>query len=218
MHEWKPAKEYLESTTSNRKRKTKDPCLGCGLHRTHCLCAEIPILNLKTKVVLIAHRKELKRTTNTGQLALRALSNSELRVRGTLNKEALDLSDLLTPSYKTILFYPSDDAVELTAELVKTFLKPVQLFVPDGNWRQASKVFSRHPELHQVLKVKISTPNLAKFHLRAEHTVDGMATLQAIALALGVLEGPLIKNELLKLYDLKLQKTLIGRGKFFNIS
>ena len=218
MHAWKPVKEYLESTTFNRKRKTKDPCLGCGLHRTLCLCSEIPLLHLKTKVVLIAHRKELKRTTNTGQLALKALTNSELRIRGTLDKEALDLSDLLTSNYETILFYPSADAVELNGELIKKILKPVQLLVPDGNWRQASKVFSRHPELHHMLKVKISTPNMAKLHLRAEHTADGMATLQAIALALGLLEGSYVESELLKLYDLKLKKTLVGRGKLLNLS
>ena len=84
--------------------------------------------------------------------------------------------------------------------------------MPDGNWRQASKVFGRHPELKSIPKVKISTPNISKSHLRAEHSAEGMATLQAIAYALGVIEGPAVMQALLQLYQAKLEKTLFGRG------
>jgi len=62
--------------------------------------------------------------------------------------------------------------------------------------------------------VMISTPNVSKFHLRAQHRQEGMATLQAIACALGVIEGDLVKAQLMKLYDAKLEQTLIGRGLF----
>ncbi len=199
--------------SKDRKRKTKNPCSECGLHASLCICHLIPKLQLSTKVTLIIHRRELKRTTNTGQLAIKSLQNSEMRVRGDLNKEPLDLSDLLTANYQTILFYPSDDAIELTKEFVSKSVLPFQLIVPDGNWRQASKVVSRHPELNQIQKVKISTVNTANFHLRSEHKPEGMATLQAIALALGVIEGPLVQRELLNLYEAKLHHTLIGRGQ-----
>jgi hypothetical protein len=39
-----------------------------------------------------------------------------------------------------------------------------------------------------------------------------MATLQAIAEALGVIEGDPVRAELMKLYDAKIERTLIGRG------
>lgn len=195
----------------NRKRKTKEPCQVCFLHASRCICHLTPTLSLKTKVSLVVHAKELKRTTNTGRLAMLALPNSEMRIRG-LGREALDLSDLLTPQYQTLLFFPCDEAVELTSELVQSFKKPIQLIVPDGNWRQASKVHSRHPELKDLPRVMISTPNTAAHHLRAESSPEGMATLQAIAQALGVIEGPEIRDRLLDFYNAKLQATLIGRG------
>jgi DTW domain-containing protein YfiP len=162
-------------------------------------------------VCLVIHVHELKRSTNTGRLALRALVNSEMRVRGE-TREALDLSDVLTYGYRTVLFYPTVDAVELNRELVAQDPTPIQLIVPDGSWRQAGKVHSRHHELKDVLRVKISAPNTAKFHLRAQHKPEGMATLQAIAHALGVIEGELVKERLMKVYDAKLERTLIGRG------
>ena len=72
---------------------------------------------MRTKVCLVIHHRELTRRSNTGLLALRALVNSELRVRGE-DREPLHLTDLLTPHYRTFLFYPSEDAVELNAALV----------------------------------------------------------------------------------------------------
>jgi DTW domain-containing protein YfiP len=179
--------------------------------RTLCICDSIPTLDLNTRVCLIIHVKELKRTTNTGRLALRALVNSEMRVRGD-TREPLDLTDLLTHGYRTFLFYPSVDAVELDNELVAQNGTPIQLIVPDGSWRQASKVHSRHHELKDVPRVKIGAPNLSKFHLRAQHRPEGMATLQAVAHALGVIEGDLVKAQLLKLYDLRVERTLRARG------
>lgn len=179
--------------------------------RTLCICDSIPTLDLNTRVCLIIHVNELKRSSNTGRLALRALVNSEMRVRGE-TREALDLRDLLTHGYRTFLFYPSVDAVELDNELVAQDGTPIQLIVPDGSWRQASKVHSRHHELKDVPRVKIGAPNLSKFHLRAQHRPEGMATLQAVAHALGVIEGDLVKAQLLKLYDLRVERTLRARG------
>lgn len=196
-----------------RKRKTKDPCPDCGLHKDLCICAEIPTLNLKTKICLVIHRRELKRTTNTGQLALKSLTNSEMRIRGDKSISGLDLSDLLTPNYRTLLFYPSETAVELDENLVNESPLPIQLIVPDGNWRQASKVNTRYPELKDIQRVKIGKINPSDQHLRAEHFPEGMATLEAIATALQIIEGPEAGLQLMQLYDLKLQRTLIGRGK-----
>lgn len=196
----------------DRKRKTKDPCLECGLHKTLCICSLIPRLTLKTRLCLIIHHRELKRTTNTGRLAVKSLTNSEMKVRGEKDKGALDLSDVLIPEYRTLLFFPSEEARELTADLVNESSLPIQLLVPDGNWRQASKVSGRQPELKNIERVKISTPNSANQHLRAEHFAEGMSTLQAIALAYGIIEGPEAETSLLKVYDAKLKKTLLGRG------
>ncbi|MNS78555.1 DTW domain protein [compost metagenome] len=199
----------------DRKRKTKDPCPDCFLNRSLCICAFIPNLDLKTRLCLVVHAKELKRTTNTGRLAIKALANSEMRIRGVHQgeqNEALDLSDLLKENYRTFLFYPAEDALELTPQLVAESSKPIQLIVPDGNWRQASKVHYRHHELKDVPRVKISTPNASPHHMRIENTEEGMATLQAIAQAIEIIEGPTAGGALMKLYNEKLKNTLIGRG------
>lgn len=181
------------------------------MHRDRCLCDLIPSIETRARLSLVIHSKELRRTTNTGTLAAKALSNSEVLVRGKMG-EPLDLKPLLAGDYRPLLFYPSDDAVELTAEFVSQSSLPIHLIVPDGNWRQAGKVHLRHPELADIPRVAITVPNTAAFHLRAESTSFGMATLQAIAHAYGIIEGNHVKDALLRLYQAKLDRTLEGRG------
>ena len=166
----------------DRKRKTKNPCQRCFLSEQRCLCSLIPRLATRTQLALVIHAKELKRTTNTGRLAVEALTNSKVWIRGELNR-ALDFADLLSPDYHPLLFFPSEDAVELSADFVATIGKPIRLIVPDGSWRQASKLHYRHRELDGVTRVKISEVNTATQHLRAENTPEGMSTLEAIAKA-----------------------------------
>lgn len=157
------------------------------------------------------HHRELSRSSNTGLLALKALVNSEMRIRGQ-GREALDLRGVLTSGYRTFLFYPSADAIELDQALVAQENRPIQLIVPDGTWRQARKLHSRHPELKCVPRVKISAPNCSSFQLRAQSRPEGMATLQAIACGLGVIEGEWVRLQLMKLYEVKIKRILIGRG------
>jgi DTW domain-containing protein YfiP len=188
-----------------RQRKTIDPCPVCRMHRTRCICAFIPRLELKTKLSLFIHHRELKRTTNTGQLAVAALVNSEMYVRG-LGPVELQAA----AGYEDYLLFPSDDAVDIS--LLRP-TRPVRLIVADGNWRQAGKVHRRHAELRQVPRVKINEVNLGMGHLRREHFVTGFSTLEAIAIALGYIEGSEVRDKLLALYCSKLRATMLGRGR-----
>jgi DTW domain-containing protein len=193
------------------QRTKKEPCGICAASRTSCLCDVVPRIELRTKVCLVIHHRELSRSSNTGLLALRALVNSEMRIRGE-GREALDLKDLITLQYRTFLFYPSGDAAELDEALVMQESTPIQLLVPDGTWRQARKIHSRHLELRNLPRVKISKPNNSTFQLRAQSRPERMATLQAIAQGLGIIEGDLVRAQLMKLYYAKIDRTLKARG------
>lgn len=193
-----------------RGRKTKDPCPGCALRKELCICGSMPRLDLATRLTLIVHAKELKRTTNTGRLAARALVNSEVVVRGL---GPVDLGAKILPGYRPLFFYPAPGALELTPELIKESALPVQLLVPDGNWRQAAKVRARHPEISHIPCVMIGAVNASEAHLRAEHLEYGMSTLEAVAKAMRVLEGDAVFEALNGFYRAKLDATLKGRGR-----
>jgi DTW domain-containing protein len=193
------------------RRRIQESCPVCYMNRLFCICDALPKLALRTRICLVIHTNELKKSSNTGRLALRALTNSEMRVRGEPGA-TLDLSDLLAGDYRTFLFYPSDDARELNRDLVEEESQPIQLIVPDGSWRQAGKMLYRHPELKSVPRVKLGAEKAPKYYMRAQHRPDGMATLQAVAHALAVIECAEVEAALLKLYDAKIERTLMARG------
>lgn len=201
----------MSELTLGRLRKTKQPCQVCGLHQERCICSLIPRLDLATRLTLVVHAKELKRTTNSGRLAVAALVNSEMRVRGLMDQQ-IPMGALLRANESALLFYPSDDAIELTSNFVRTLKSPIHLIVPDGSWRQASKVHTRESELKDVLRVKITATNSAQHHLRREHRPEGMSTLEAVARAMAIIEGPQVGARLMALYEAKLTQTLLGRG------
>lgn len=201
----------MEKTELRNFRSVKYPCPVCAAARESCLCAVLPRIELATKICLVIHHRELTRSSNTGLLAVRALVNSEARVRGA-GRNTLDLKNLLTPQYRTFLLYPSPDALDLAKALAVQDARPIQLIVPDGTWRQARKIHSRHVELNDVARVKVSVPNDLTYQLRAQSQPGRMATLQAIAHALGVIEGASVRDQLMKLYQAKIERTLIGRG------
>lgn len=205
--------------TQSRKRKTVLPCPKCRLHLDRCICAHIPSIDLKTHLTLIIHHRELKRTTNTGQLAIHALSNSQMIVRGRPPGPSSTGQSVLKLGYTPLILIPADDAIELSTQLIESITQqtglPVQLIVPDGNWRQASKVKDRVKELTGVIKIKLPSIEANQQVMRLESKPNGMATLEAIAYALGLIEGPInglkARTLLLELYQQKLKQTLRGR-------
>lgn len=183
-------------------------CQRCHLHASLCLCPLIPQLVTRTRVVLVIHHTEQRKPTNTGLLALECLQNSELWVRG--NTRTADEQFQLDATTTPLLLFPDDGATPI-AEFAKSS-RPVSLVVPDGNWRQASKVPRRVPCLAGVTRVSLPEGPPTSYRLRHEPRTGGLATMEAIARALGVLENPTVQQELERVFGVMVERALWARG------
>jgi DTW domain-containing protein YfiP len=144
----------------------------------------IPRLETRTRLVLVVHFSEIRKPTNTGGLAASCLVNSEVVVRGREGQR----SDEVVWDERTqpLLLFPHEGEAKVLAETDR----PVTLIVPDGNWRQAAKVRQRVPGLRDIPCVTLPPGAPSSYRLRAEPHPGGLATLEAIARALEILEGP----------------------------
>ena len=197
-------------------------CVGCRLARHACLCALIPRIETRTRVVLVLHQLENNKTSNTGRLALRCLPNSEIVMRGDPNwshKENAPLETDVdettpTPDWNAhgdpVLLYPHPDARPIDAW--KDHPRPVTLIVPDGTWRQGRRVRQRTPGLAQVPCASITRSAPSNYRLRTTYDPRRLATLEAIAEALGVLEGETARTALLEIFDVMVERTLRARA------
>lgn len=185
-------------------------CPGCRLHPGLCACALIPRLVTRTRLVLIIHRTELRKTTNTGRLATQCLVDSQLIVRGDDEPTG---PIAFPPDVAPVLLFPADDAVPLDTLVPTLGGKPVVLVVPDGTWRQAAKTRNRVPGLRDIPCASLPAgggPSL--YRLRVASQADGLATIEAIARAFGILEGPEIQAALEHPFRVMVDRTLWARG------
>ena len=179
-----------------------------------CVCSLMPSPRLETRthLVLIIHRYEARKPTNTGRLAAECLANSETIVRG---RESQPTPAFVCPEgTRPLLLFPHEGATPLD-ELARP-AGPVTLVVPDGNWRQASKVRQRVPGLGDVPCVSLPVGAPSTYRLRAEAHEAGLATIEAIARAMGVLEGERgepVQRALEGVFRAMVERTLWARGK-----
>lgn len=185
-------------------------CDRCRMHRSLCVCALMPALVTRTRVVLILHCFEDRKTTNTGRLAASCLVNSQVVLRGEARVPA---PEPVVPASSSAVLFPSNDAISLD-ELVASAGAgvPLTLVVPDGSWRQASRVRHRMPSLQGIPCVRLPPGPPSNYQLRHSGHADRISTLEAIARALGHLEGAAVQRALERPFRAMVERTLWARG------
>lgn len=181
------------------------------MHEELCICGEVRPIDTRTRLALILHQNEIVKPTNTGRLGVHTLKNSEAYIRG-LQEGPADLSPLADPTRRLLVLFPSENARVLTPELVAEDPRPVTLAVPDGTWAQARRAVRREPILEQAEHVITPPGPPSRYKLRKEHEEHGLATLEAIARAFGILESPEAQAELERIFDLMVDRTMLTRN------
>jgi DTW domain-containing protein YfiP len=187
------------------------------MHATLCICALVPRLVTRTRLALLVHHREARKPTNTGQLAARCLARSSVAIIGERERDpAADgppaAVPVIGPGEQPVLLFPGDDAVPIARFVAGP---PVVLIVPDGTWRQASKLRRHVAGLAGLACVSLPDAGATEFRLRAEHRVGGLATLEAIARAFGILEagaGPAVEAAMTAVFRVMVERTLWLRG------
>jgi DTW domain-containing protein len=195
-----------------RADRDPTPCPACRLQGWLCVCALAPRLHLRTPLVLVAHVRDLGRTSNTVRLL-------ELAVRGTAvlchgaTPTPTDPAAHLPANRTPLVLFPGHGARPLTPELVAALPSPPALVVPDGNWRQASRMVKRLPLLAGAVKVALPDRAFAGPAVRRNHEGHHMSTYEAVAQALGILEGDAVAGPLFDFYRRATDRLLLVRGK-----
>ncbi|MCP3102334.1 DTW domain-containing protein [Myxococcus sp. K15C18031901] len=172
-------------------------CDRCNLPVHLCLCTEIPRVETRTRFLLVQHALEIRKKSNTGRVASLALANSALLTHGSPS-DALDASLLSEPG--TWLLFPDGPTAPVDAP------PPRQLVVLDGSWSQARRMSQRLPVLRTLPRLVLPPLPPGLLRLREPTHPAGMSTLDAIARAVALLEGPETAEPLERLAALRVQR------------
>jgi DTW domain-containing protein YfiP len=180
-------------------------CARCRYAVSVCLCDELTAFPARTHVHVVAHYIELHKTTNTSRLVASALARASVHGRG--HPERREPGPV--PAGHRLVLYPSEGARVLAPADAR---EDLVLVVPDGTWTQAGRIARRDPAAAGAEHVRLPEAGPSRYTLRATDREGAVSTLEAIARALGVLEGPAAEAHLLHVFDEFVRRALRRRA------
>lgn len=179
-------------------------CEACGLPEERCLCASIPAIATQARVALVAHHREWRRSSNTGRLLLRALAGTRLWVRGARDEGAPPPLE-----GRRLVLFPDEPSRPLTRADAGPDLV---LVVAEGSWAQTRRALRREPWLEGE-RVRLPEGAPSRYQLRVAPQAGSLATFEAVARALGLLEGEDVERAMMSIFDEFVARSLLVRGR-----
>lgn len=195
-----------------RADRDPTPCPACRLQGWLCVCAYAPRVATRTPLVLVGHVRDLGRTSNTVRLLALAIRGVTVLCHGA-SATPTDPAAHVPAGATPVVLFPGHGARPLTPELVASLPSSPALVVPDGNWRQASRMVKRLPLLAGAVKVALPDRAFAGMAVRRNQEGHHMSTYEAVAQALGALEGEAVAGPLFDFYRRATDRLLLVRGK-----
>jgi DTW domain-containing protein YfiP len=174
------------------------------MHLSRCICEDIPSVASRAHWVVIQHRSESHKTTNTGRLVALGIAGAEL---ATFHSRTLPLEPPPTLERPAWVLFPDDEAVP-PDQLPPG---PVTLIIPDGTWSQARKI-GRLAPLRDLPRIGLPAEARARWSLREETRPTGMSTLDAVCWLLRAVDGEAAAEPLEHLARTMWERTLQSRG------
>jgi DTW domain-containing protein YfiP len=162
-----------------------------------CLCADVPAIATRTRVVIVRHHLEQHRSSNSGRLAAMALANCEIVEHGGLRGVAV-----LPPLAGAWLLYPQGEP-----RTAPPMPPPQTLIVLDATWSQARRMYRKLEQLRGLPVLALPIAPMPAARLRASPGPGRVSTIEAIAAALRLLEGDAPAAALERLFALAVERT-----------
>ena len=175
---------------ATRVSEARDTCAHCRRPAAWCWCAQLPRLQTKTRVLILQHPRERDVAIGTARMAHLALPSSQLVAprgfRLTFDEQPLVRALLDDPLAHAAVLFPGAQARDVSEWVAAP---PKTLIVVDGTWSQAKKLLTSNPRLAALPRLSYRPPVPGNYRIRKEPSDECLATIEAIAAVLGILEG-----------------------------
>lgn len=155
-------------------------------------------------MVFLQHPRERHVAIGTARMAHLALEGSALVEGVTLDDHPLVSQEMMAGG--AAVLFPGEEAQPLEAW---RHAPPRALFVLDGTWAQARKLLKLNPRLAALPRVGFTPAAPGNYRIRKEPSDECLATIEAVASVLGILEGdPPRYQQLLVPFDYMVDRQL----------
>lgn len=181
-------------------------CQRCWVVEQWCVCGHVLAVPTRTEVLVVRHDRESAKSTGTARIAGLAMPN--LRLLGFGDDAEPARSELAAGLGEgAFLLFPTDEpSAPWDGAQVK------RLVVLDGTWRQTRRMYAKLPMLRGLPKLALPEKTERVLRLRESKFEAGRSTLEAIAEAIGLLEGEPAAAPLHALHATYVEKVFRARG------
>lgn len=161
-------------------------CSRCARPQATCYCAHVAVVPTRSRLLVLQHPREQDKAIGTARIAALGLPEAEIVVGIDFTDDARVHAALGDPARPPVLLYPGEGARDLASEPPRG---PVTLVVIDGTWSQARSLLRNNPWLGRLPRYTFEPARPSEYRIRSEPRADYVSTVEAIAHALGALEG-----------------------------
>lgn len=160
------------------------------------------------KIVILQHPSEQKHPLATVPILKACLSELDVHVGTQFNPKAFSELNL----NKCRVLFPADEASEWSAEGEPSLdaSEIEALFVLDGTWRKAKRIWFENTWLQQIPAVSLQAKSRSDYRIRSTSIEGGLSTLESVVLASNILAHTQDYNVLLKpfkeMVDMQIKK------------
>ncbi|HEY3445536.1 MAG TPA: tRNA-uridine aminocarboxypropyltransferase [Myxococcales bacterium] len=154
-------------------------CPRCRQPTSGCWCQELTPKSTRSRFVLLQHPREARNPMGTARMAHLGLAGSTLLVGVDFDSNR-DFAELLErEKERSVVLYPSPGARDVR-ELADRDPPPT-VWVIDGTWSQAQKIWKRNPALHALPAYRIEPRMPSQYGFRSEPEPHCVSTIEAVA-------------------------------------
>ena len=163
-------------------------CEFCQLANFACLCQWRPKSMSECDFVLLMHRDEVFKPTNTGRLIADIFPENTYAFAWSRTEPSAELLQLLDdPRRQCFIIYPSAESeTRAVYSTVPVSDKSPTFILLDGTWKQSSRMFHLSRWLDKVPVLRLPETLLRGYAVRKSHQDNYLSTVEAAALCLQV--------------------------------
>lgn len=184
--------EFLSRDLDLESDSKRKHCPDCCRPQTVCWCVHLPVprIQTRTKIILLQHPLEEKRSIRTARMLELGLAEGCCTVyQGhTFPGSCPALSSLLDSPH-TLVLYPGPGSQDLDTLQGEDQGEGRNVIILDGTWDQARKIWNANPALHKVRRVSLSLQSPSEYVVRTQPMVGCLSTLETAAHTVARLEG-----------------------------
>ncbi len=165
----------------------REVCYRCRRAKAVCLCPVLSTIPTKAKIVFLQHPREARNPIGTVRMAHLQLEGSRI-VEGTEFANHAEVQSLLEQDRgHAVVLFPAEGARD--ASELRTHAGPLAIFVLDGTWSQARKLWKQNTFLHALPAYTLSPKEPGRYRIRREPAPHCLSTIEAVGQLLDAIEG-----------------------------